>query len=1189
MHGDGNGTSPANAMRINDAMKAADSGDILVLLNGDGRIEVNTTLALKSDMKLYSFAQKGRDLNITLGLGAVLTLDNTQNFSRATLYGSSPSSNVITLADNSVLENIILSGGKSGIVADTLTGLTLLNITVSDVGENGVDLSDVSGTAMIQNLTVHGAGADGFSFIDSTGLLNLTDLNISGAGARALRLKASSCPNNFSIKTLEHNGTAEVLDMQDLSSGAVEIIQSKNGRGIIATGGRGILQKDSACSVSFNLPIELSNTVHGVSISNSKEPDSNATFLFNNININNTTQSSILLDTRNVKVNFLSGTVTQTLNNAAILSVASADTTTLEFDEMKINASKGSGLEFIGANGSYNFLESLSLVGTSAGVTIRDGSKGSFRFLNFDLSNTQTSLIEINASSADIHFTNGSISQIEGSGGIAVGSGDKSSLYVKNTDINLSAGPGLIFDSAEGNYSFDNVLMDMNKKVKGVYINKASAYFELINTGIKNTITYALALSGGLASSTLNIKGGDLSTSFGGSILNFYNEDRSIVNISNTKIKANNLTKNDENSQGAIYLYNAKGNYSFSDTNITLEGAANALSIVKESQARVTFKNTSSITSDSTSGYLVQVHDDISRLSFEGSENFISSSSPNAKGILLSNAGGSYDFTGANISLQGGEYGVQIVDNTASLVNFDKISISDTNNTNIILKNYKQNPHLSFNTGTISQTSDVALLEISSEDNSYVLFKDINFSSSKGLSFTDTQGQYNFENVVIETSESNNSLLIQDVLDGNFSFLNTHIRAHSASSLVTLSHNSVPITFESCSFEQKNEGDTINIIAGDTTQLFIKGSTNITNSRGNGFVFNEVKGVYDFSMSDINMTGVQRGIDISNTSDGSFIFEQSTIRGQYSDAVIRLSKSPLSILFLGGAISQEGNGTILGLSSGDESNLSFSSTSIVANGGNGLIFNDLNGSYHFSEASIYMNGSKSGIHIRNISDKASIVFEKSQLEGDSENALLQLVNNRTAVKINSGSIIQKGGGGSAITISRGNIQQLLFAKDTNITISAPKGYGLKLESTRGNYDFSDAYIRGESAKALINFTGLNTISFKKGTLVQKGTGALLSAFDDFNSSVTFTEVSLNATSGQGLDFNGTQGEYDLSKVKSISLDNTTQGINISNASGTFYFANSELNGVKNRPILTKNSSAKVYFLGGVITQNQMQK
>ncbi|MEI9893918.1 MAG: hypothetical protein WDN28_08435 [Chthoniobacter sp.] len=118
-----------------------------------------------------------------------------------------------------------------------------------------------------------------------------------------------------------------------------------------------------------------------------------------------------------------SGNISQG-NNGALVSVAGHTTGTLLFQTGVLSSTNGNGLIFDNADGTYNFTGKLTLDGGSNGITVQDGSSGTFSFTSATSSigatTTPTGLaFSVDGSNANVTY-NGTIQQTHAAAVVSV-------------------------------------------------------------------------------------------------------------------------------------------------------------------------------------------------------------------------------------------------------------------------------------------------------------------------------------------------------------------------------------------------------------------------------------------------------------------------------------------------------------------------------------------------------------------------------------------------------------------------------------------------------------------------------------------------------------------------------------------------------------------------------------------------
>lgn len=131
-----------------NALMAAAGNDALLLLDGD--LDLNGSLMLGEGQTL-------------LGGGGTLALRGASSGSRGTftnrgaattLTGYDPARDTVTMASNSMVSSLAITGGLAGIASADTSGLVIDNVDVSRTAHDGIRLTRVDG-AVIENSAIH--------------------------------------------------------------------------------------------------------------------------------------------------------------------------------------------------------------------------------------------------------------------------------------------------------------------------------------------------------------------------------------------------------------------------------------------------------------------------------------------------------------------------------------------------------------------------------------------------------------------------------------------------------------------------------------------------------------------------------------------------------------------------------------------------------------------------------------------------------------------------------------------------------------------------------------------------------------------------------------------------------------------------------------------------------------------------
>ncbi len=286
-------------------------------------------------------------------------------------------------------------------------------------------------------------------------------------------------------------------------------------------------------------------------------------------------------------------TITQA-NNAPMVYIANHSTNAITFNTGTLNVTNGCGLRFINDGGTYNFNGTTTLNGGTAGVSIKDGSSGTFNFSSgTNITNPADTAFEIGGTSNNCTVNyNGSISQHMNFSTIAISNHTSGTVTFQTGAINATNGNGLQFNEADGSYNFNGTTA-LNGGDAGVDILNSSAgtFSFSSNTSIANPSGTAFNVGGG---STASI-------TYSGSI-----SDNTGYAIEIDDHDANNITFQNGtiNSTGSgIRVQNCGGGTkTFSNSTKTLNtGSNNGVTLSNNTGAIINFTN-GGLDIDCTSG-----------------------------------------------------------------------------------------------------------------------------------------------------------------------------------------------------------------------------------------------------------------------------------------------------------------------------------------------------------------------------------------------------------------------------------------------------------------------------------------------------------------------------------------------------------------------------------------------------------
>lgn len=350
--GTGDGSSTTQAASVTDAQTQANLATVntFVFINNGTTYNFDTLLAAAGN-------------SFTLGTGdAIDGFGNGQTFGSqqpanvlgtfpgtnitdptgngAAVLSTSAGNNVVTLANNNTIQNVIFDGSSTA--ARAIAGLiganntTIQNTTLQNFS-TGIEITPSTNTT-VNNVTFSGNNTDLIVNAADTTLSNITSTGTTGTALQITNATGTTTLQNVSLAG-----------------------------GVVFTNAAGTVNID-------NLDITNATGI-GVDISGG-----NATFDFDTASsITNPTGTAFNLNGGTASITY-SGGISQA-NNASTVNVTGGHSTgTVTFQTGTLSATNGNGLQFDNADGTYTFNGTTTLNGGDAGIDILNGSAGTFTF-----------------------------------------------------------------------------------------------------------------------------------------------------------------------------------------------------------------------------------------------------------------------------------------------------------------------------------------------------------------------------------------------------------------------------------------------------------------------------------------------------------------------------------------------------------------------------------------------------------------------------------------------------------------------------------------------------------------------------------------------------------------------------------------------------------------------------------------
>lgn len=395
---------------------------------------------------------------------------------------------------------IALNGGAEGIrVANssgeftfesgTIAGMTGTAVTVEGGSANvsvGTTINNDTGRSVVVT-GISGGEVDFGAAVTDTGLGVLVEDNTGGTVYFAKKLTLNTGTNDAITLT---NNTGAIVAFQNLD------INTTSGQGFVASlGGQiAVLGPDATIATTTGIGLNLNGVeVHASGIA------------FDSISVDGADHGILLADVTGATISVGSGGTDPgdggTLANTADHAASVTDTTaSLSLNYMNITGAAGDALHFDNADGTYAVNE-VAITGGAGGVNILNGSGGTFNFTDTTITDPNGVAFSVDGGSANVDFT-GKITQTANNFAAVSVTGNHTGTvsFAPATDgddvIEASTGPGLVFNSADGTYTFGQIALSGDSAIG---ITDSDGNFTFNDGTITNPTITAVHVNGGAA------------------------------------------------------------------------------------------------------------------------------------------------------------------------------------------------------------------------------------------------------------------------------------------------------------------------------------------------------------------------------------------------------------------------------------------------------------------------------------------------------------------------------------------------------------------------------------------------------------------------------------------------------------------------------------------------------------------
>ena len=715
----GDSTSGADGTyNFNDGVEINGVTTGIDIQDSDGSITLSD--ALVEDASTAAVQIDGGDANLSL-TGQIV---QTTNGNGSAFSVSGGHSGTVSIAEG---ETSSSETGNGAIVATYGSGLQFDD---ADGGYTFSDKVDLSGnmTAGI-NITNDSNGLFTFSDTDITNITGDTSSAETIKGV-AFNLNGGTATVNFTGKiTQTANSVTAVQIAGDHETGTVNFNAASTDEDVIvASTGDGLRFGTAAAApdpatgangtYNFNGGVALSGTT-GIDVESS-----NGTITFDDATVTDSSITALSINGGSANVNF-TGLITNTSGTTgATINVTGNHDGDVVFNEAETDTgvvaiSRGAGLVFNGADGTYTFNDNVTLNGEDTSIDI-DDSDGDITFGDANVTNTDNTIavLDINGGSANVNFT-GQITKTSGNGAAVrvTGGHDGTVSFTESTSgagvVVASSGTGLQFGNAttgaDGSYTFNDAVT-LSGTTAAVNIQYSDGAFSFNGDS-------SIAYNG--SGTAFTVQHGEATVTYGGDIDSTSGRPVSINDNSGGLVTFTGTIDGDAN--GILVQNNTGGTFQFTGS-VDLDTTTNdAVYLDNNTGATISFSNLNATTTTGTGFYAhgggtVQVTGSNNTIETTGivtadppvAAGTVSGSGIDIDGVAISSTSG-VTFSSVSVGSESStssttkpEYGIVLNDITGGTFTVNGGTIENTNGVGVSITNAAS---VALNNMTIDETT----------------------------------------------------------------------------------------------------------------------------------------------------------------------------------------------------------------------------------------------------------------------------------------------------------------------------------------------------------------------------------------------------------------------------------------------------------------------------------------------------
>jgi hypothetical protein len=678
--------------------------------------------------------------------------------------------------------------------------------------------------------------------------------------------------------------------------------------------------------------------------------------------------------------------------------------------------------------------------------------------------------------------------------------------------LTATAGTGVLLSAAEGSYAFTGAL-SLNGGDAGLDVTSSGGSFTFADAAVSNPV-------GGPA---VHVVGGSPAMFYRGSIT--HNTGRAVVvdgiTADSVVLRAAIISGTPNSPTGlGILVQNVAGGLVALDSTKSLFTSANPAVTLNNAAGAVRFGHSLDITTTTGAGFtasgvgtvtvtglntvatgtgipvsLASVNTGTAGVSFSS----ISTGAGAVNGIVLNGISGvGFQGTGGTIAATTGPAVLLTNTNTADSVSLRGMTLSRSGGTGAVISGTSFGRLHALNTSVQATGAPGALALATGTMSGTYSAVSSSASTGSGVSLTGVDGTFNASAGSINTAGAAAFLLSGGSVGGTVSV--TVAQASAQPLLSAAGDHNGTITF-----------------AGNLTAI-----------NGTGLQFTAADGTYNVTGS-LSLAGGDAGIDIGSGSSGTVNVSPA---GANTAAIT--SPSGIAITVAGGSadlnyngnVTQATNAALLSVTGGHTGDVAFPSGTVSAINGNGLQFDNADGTYDF-DGTVTMQGGDAGIDITNGSGGTFTFPATANIVSPSTGNLVSILNSAPTFTYSG-----------AFTKANNNVTGILVSSNTGGSVTF-NGTGTRSISS------------GTAAAVNLANNGSTSILFSGGGLsITSVTGAGFTATGGGTVQVTGGANTISSTGGIALNVqNTTIGASGLSFL-SINADGGANGIVLSNTGST---------------------------------------